>query len=283
MEPLVSTAWLASNLEDPLLRVLECTVVLSRGPGGRGYVAESGRGGWEAGHIPGSDFIDVVSDLSDPDATVLFTKPTLEQLATSMEAVGVGEGTHVVLYDRDESEWSTRVWWLLRAAGFDDAAVLDGGWRTWTLEGRPVSVERPSVRPPARFVVRPRPAVLVSKEEVLAALDDGATCIVNALSAKQHRGEDVGYARRGHIPGALNIPARELRDPETDRYVGRDTLRARFRSLFDTPRVITYCGGGIAATTDAFLLTLLGHPNVAVYDGSMLEWADDPSLPLEVE
>lgn len=283
MEPLVSTAWLASNLEDPGLRVLECTVVLGRGPGGRGYVAESGRAEWEAGHIPGSDFVDVVDDLSDPAGSVLFTKPTAEQLASAMEAVGVGEGTRVVLYDRDGSEWATRVWWLLRAAGFDDAAVLDGGWRTWTLEGRPVSVERPPARSPARFVVRPRPTALVSKDEVLAALDDQATGIVNALGAKQHRGDDVGYARCGHIPGAINVPARELRDPETDRYLPGDYVRARFRPLLEKPRVITYCGGGIAATTDAFLLTMVGHPNVAVYDGSMLEWAADPSLPLLIE
>jgi thiosulfate/3-mercaptopyruvate sulfurtransferase len=121
---------------------------------------------------------------------------------------------------------------------------------------------------------------MAAKEDVLAAIDDGATCIVNALSAAQHRGEVDTYARRGHIPGALNVPAGELVDPVTGRYLPPDELRERFADVLAKPRVVTYCGGGIAATSDAFALTLLGHRDVAVYDGSLTEWAADPALPL---
>jgi thiosulfate/3-mercaptopyruvate sulfurtransferase len=121
---------------------------------------------------------------------------------------------------------------------------------------------------------------MVSKQDVLAAMDDGATCIVNALSAAQHRGEVSTYARRGHIPGALNVPAAELVDADTGRYLPLDELRERFADVLRRPRVVTYCGGGIAATSDAFALTLLGHEDVAVYDGSLTEWAADPALPL---
>ena len=110
---------------------------------------------------------------------------------------------------------------------------------------------------------------------------DGATCIINALSPEQHRGEDAAYGRRGHIPGAANVYAVDMVDPDTHRYHPLDELRTRFQTALERDRAITYCGGGIAATSDAFVLTLLGHPNVAVYDGSLSEWTQDPDAPLE--
>jgi thiosulfate/3-mercaptopyruvate sulfurtransferase len=186
------------------------------------------------------------------------------------------------VYDRTGGLWATRVWWLLRAFGFDEAGVLDGGWRAWTEEGHPVSGEPAPDWPAASFVARPRPELFVSKDEVLTALGDEASCIVNALDRDQHRGDESGYPRRGHIPGALNVPSQELLDPTTGRYLRREELAARFADVLARPRAITYCGGGIAATNDAFVLTLLGHRDVAVYDGSLVEWASDPSLPLEL-
>lgn len=279
MEPLVPAAWLAEHLADPDLRVLECTVHLRRRDEG-GFFLESGRADWETGHIPGSVFADLIVDLSEPAAPYPCTAPDGKRFAAAMEALGVGEGTRVVVYDRTNSAWATRVWWLLRTFGFDDAAVLDGGWRAWTADGLPVSAEVTDL-PPAHFVAQPRP-LFASKDDVVAVLGDGATCIVNALGPEQHRGDDVGYARPGHIPGALNVPAAELVDPETNRYLPLPELAERFAGVLSKPRVITYCGGGIAATSDAFALTLLGHQDVAVYDGSMSEWTADPALPLEL-
>lgn len=280
MDQLVSTDWLARELGSPDLRVLECTVYLRRGP--EGFFLESGHDDWQAAHVPSSVFADVPGALSDPDSPLPCMAPSAERFTASMEALGVAEGTRVVLYDRVDTDWATRVWWLLRAFGFDDAAVLDGGWRAWVGEGRPVSGEPAPVWAPAPFEPRPRPELFASKEDVLAALGDGATCIVNALGPEQHRGDDVGYPRPGHIPGARNVPAQELRHPDTGRYLSREQLAQRFASLLGQPRVITYCGGGIAATNDAFVLTLLGHENVAVYDGSLVEWAPDHTLPLEL-
>ena len=117
----------------------------------------------------------------------------------------------------------------------------------------------------------------------MAAIGDSSSCILNSLSAAQHQGEDLSYGRPGHIPSALNVPAMELVDPVSQRYRDLDTLRARFADVLPRERVIAYCGGGIAATSDAFVLTaLLGHSDVAVYDGSMSEWVQDPNAPLEV-
>jgi thiosulfate/3-mercaptopyruvate sulfurtransferase len=167
--------------------------------------------------------------------------------------------------------------------GFDDAAVLNGGWKKWTFEGRPTSTE-PCAYPPARFVARPRPALFVGKGAVLAGLGQRATCILNALSEEQHRGTDgVTYGRPGRIAGSANIAARSLVDPKTHAYLPARVLRERFAAAgaLEAERVITYCGGGIAASSDAFVLTLLGHDGVAVYDASLSEWAADPSLPME--
>ena len=283
METLVSTDWLAEHLDDDDLRVLDCTVILEAAEGG-GFRAVSGRSRWAEGHIPGSGFADLIVDLSDPSSPLRFTLPTAERFAAGMGRLGVGVGTRVVLYDRRLNMWAARLWWMLRAFGFDDAAVLDGGWRAWTAEGRPASTEPVTARP-AVFHAKPRPGLFVDRDEVLASLDDGATCLLNALSAAQHRGEESAYARPGHLPGSRNVPAADLVDPDTHRYLPTEALRAHFAPVLDDPsvgRIVTYCGGGIAASSDAFALWRLGRQDIAVYDASLQEWSADPALPLVV-
>jgi thiosulfate/3-mercaptopyruvate sulfurtransferase len=281
MQQLVSTDWLAEQLGDGDLRVLDCTVFLRREAGA--FRVEGGREEFAQGHIPGSAYADLPGELSDRDSALRFMMPPPEQFAEAMSSLGVGEGTRVVTYDRAGGMWASRVWWMLRAFGFDDAAVLDGGWKKWTAEGRAVSADAPSY-PAARFVARPRPELIAGREEVLAAVGDGATCILNALSEEQHRGEGpAGYGRAGRITSSVNVPAASIVDAETNAFLPLDELRERFEAVGATgsERVITYCGGGIAASSDAFVLTLLGVDNVAVYDGSLSEWAADPALPME--
>ncbi|MFN4088454.1 MAG: sulfurtransferase [Alphaproteobacteria bacterium] len=282
-ELLVETEQLAAMLGDPAVRVLDCTVFLRPLPDWSEYRAESGRAQYEAGHIPGAVFADLIGDLSDPDSALRFTAPTPERLAEAMGRLGVGEGTRAVLYSTDSPQWATRLWWMLRANGFDAAAVLNGGFAKWRREGRPVSTE-PAAYPPGRFVPRPRPGLFVGRSEVAAAIGDPGTCIVNALSAEQHRGEGgITYGRAGRIPNSVNVPARSLFDAETGTFLPAERLRAAFAGAGAGPdrRVVTYCGGGIAATGDAFALALLGQDDVAVYDASMQEWARDPSAPME--
>jgi thiosulfate/3-mercaptopyruvate sulfurtransferase len=171
----------------------------------------------------------------------------------------------------------------LRAFGFENAAVLNGGWKKWTLEGCPVAPDA-GARPPRRFVTKPRPELIADKQAVLAGVGNRATCLVNALTEEQHRGTGgVTYGRPGRIAGSANVAARDLVDPATHAYLPAETLRERFKAAgaMDAGRVITYCGGGIAASSDAFVLTLLGKDDVAVYDASLSEWAADPSLPME--
>ncbi len=188
----------------------------------------------------------------------------------------------MVLYASTTPMWATRVWWMLRAAGFDDVSVLDGGFGKWKAEGRAVSSE-PCRYPPARFRARPRAERWADRDEVLASIGCGSVCTINALSHSVHSGEsETSYGRKGHIEGSLNVPYASLVNRDGT-YRTPAELRASFDAVgaFAKPRVIFYCGGGISATLDAFALELLGHPDVAVYDGSLSEWARDPSLPMK--
>lgn len=283
---LATTGWLAENLGRPDLRVLECTVFLRPREDGRpGYAVVPGRDEWAAGHVPGSVFADLHNDLSDRQSPLRFMMPPPAQFAEAMGRYGVGDDSEVVLYDRAGNMWAARIWWMLRAMGFDNARVLDGGWAKWTAEGRPVSADADS---PARasFTPRLRPGLMATKQDVLAAMEAGQACIVNALNGAQHRGEVAPYGRPGHIKGSINVPAMGaggIVDPETQLYYPNEEIRRRFQEAGAKPgeRMITYCGGGIAASSAAFAATMVGFEDVAVYDASLSEWAADPSLPME--
>jgi thiosulfate/3-mercaptopyruvate sulfurtransferase len=281
---LVETEWLAEHLGDPDVRVLECTVYLHPDPSAaNGFRVESGRAKWAEGHIPGAGFIDLPEELSDRSSKLRFMMPPAAQFADAMGRAGVGDGVRVILYDRNVNMWAARIWWMLRAFGFDNAAVLNGGWKKWTSEGRPVSID-PGVRMAQTFVAKPRPELIADKQAVLAGVGARGTCLLNALTEEQHRGTGgASYGRAGRIKGSTNVAARDLVDPKTHAYLPAETLRERFKAAgaLDAGRVITYCGGGIAASSDAFVLTLLGKDDVALYDASLSEWASDPSLPME--
>jgi thiosulfate/3-mercaptopyruvate sulfurtransferase len=280
-EYLVDTEWLQHHLHDPDVVVLDCTTHLVPDPVVTYHVVP-GRADFEKGHIPGAQFVDLQADLSDPDHEFRFMLPASDAFAAAMSRLGVGDGTRVVLYSTANIWWATRVWWLLRVFGHDNAAVLDGGFQTWMREARPVEEGSGTARPSAWFSARPPLKLMADRTDVLASLGDGGVCILNALQAAQHEGTGGNsYGRSGHIAGSVNLPAAHLLDPETNRFLPAEVLRERFDKVgaMDRP-VITYCGGGIAASADALALVMLGHKNVRLYDASLTEWAKDPSLPM---
>ncbi|MFE9020839.1 DHA2 family efflux MFS transporter permease subunit [Streptomyces sp. NPDC007808] len=278
---LVGTEWLAENLGRPGIVVVDCTVNLRPLPEG-GVDLGPGRDGYLEGHIPGAVFADLLVELADPTAPKPFALPPADVLAAAVERLGISDGDTVILYDRAHTAFATRLWWMLRWLGHDNAAVLDGGWRKWIAEGRPVSQEVPRVSR-GSFTPRPRPGLFVTREQVQKAIDVPGICLVNALSPEQHAGHiPVAHGRTGHIPSSVNVPAAALLDPDTGCFLPPRQLAARFEAVGATRarQVVAYCAAGVDATIDAFALEVLGVRDVALYDDGLVEWSGDPALPL---
>jgi thiosulfate/3-mercaptopyruvate sulfurtransferase len=281
--PLVTTDWLAANLRAADLRIVDCSVVMRTADDGS-YAFVPGAEQYERGHIPGGVFVDVLTSLSAKDHPLPMMMPPPDEFAATMAGLGVSDESRVVLYDRSNHAWAARVWWMLRYCGFDGAAVLDGGWNKWTAEGNTISTQKTD-HPPGKLTVRIRPKLFATKRDVVESIRAPGICIINALSPELHSGAVQRYARAGRIAGSENVHCESLIDPRTHAYIDADALRERFESTdaLSAERVITYCGAGIAASSDALALTLLGHRDVAVYDGSLSEWTSDPDLPMETD
>ncbi|MGB7182367.1 MAG: sulfurtransferase [Burkholderiaceae bacterium] len=281
-QAIVSAHWLADHLDDAGLRIFDCTVYLRADTLESAYRVVSGREDYNSGHIPGAAFLDLQDDLSDSSASLRFTMPPPDELMAMFASHGVGDGSRIVLYSRDNIQWATRVWWMLRAIGFDNAAILDGGWEYWTQLGLPVSTD-PSRYPATSLSTKPRAGLFVGKQAVQAASADADSVVINALSAELHAGHSPRYGRPGRIPGSVNVPANSLRDDATRQLLPANETADAFERVGASAdkKVLIYCGGGIAATLDAFVLYQLGYPDIAVYDNSLNEWARDESLPME--
>jgi thiosulfate/3-mercaptopyruvate sulfurtransferase len=285
-QALIGTEQLAAVLTEPNLRIYDCTTYLEPPPPGSDepYVAVPGRHSFEAAHIPGADFLDLQGEFSDPTTKLRFMMPAPAQLAASFGRHGLGDGARVVLYSIGTPMWATRFWWMLTSLGFENVAVLDGGLDKWKLEGRPLETGPAKGYKPATFTAKPKPGFFVDKHETLAATSEQGTVVVNALGPQFHRGlEPSRYGRPGRVPGSCNVSAATLLDPQTKAFVPLAEAEAKFRAqgITKDKRVVAYCGGGISATVDLFLLHQLGYDNLTLYDGSMGEWATDTSLPIE--
>ncbi len=269
MNHLIEADELKRRIADAKLRIYDTAVFLT--PAKTGYRAESGLAGYLEGHIPGAAFIDLIRAWSDSTTGIGFSLPSTDALATAVGARGIDDTREVVLYSSGHMMWATRAWWMLRWLGLDNVRVLNGGLAKWkTASGALVAGEQTytqgSVNP------RPRSEWFVNLEGMQQALD-GGICTVNALSRNLYTGEgDFNYGRAGHIPGSMHLHYEDLLDNGAFKPVDQLKQALTSSGLLAKPRVIAYCGGGISATIDAFACVLAGHPNVAVYDGSMSEW-----------
>ncbi|VIO81468.1 sulfurtransferase [Bradyrhizobium ivorense] len=283
---LITTAELADILTRPELRLFDCTTYLEPVPPGSSvpYIAVSGRQTFEAGHIPGANFLDLQGEFSDPNTELRFMMPDTARLEAAFGRHGISANSRAVLYSIGTPMWATRFWWMLRSLGFEGAAVLDGGIDKWTAEGRDIETGLAGGYPPATFTARPREGLFVNKHDVLAATAEGNTVIVNALGPQFHKGlEPSRYGRPGRVPGSVSVPAATMIDPKSKAFVPLADAEATFaaQGIDRSKRVVAYCGGGISATIDLFQLHRLGYDNLTLYDGSMGEWAKDASLPIE--
>jgi thiosulfate/3-mercaptopyruvate sulfurtransferase len=245
--------------------------------------AETGLGAFETAHIPGAGFADLIKDLSDTSNKLRFTLPNAEAFAAALGRMGVGNDTHLVLY-ADVAHWATRLWWMLRHYGFDNAAVLDGGLHAWKADGRPVESGPPKPVAAKSLTLTEDRGLFCDLAAVRDAMGAEDILTVNALTEEQHAGGGTNYGRPGRIPGSVCVAARGLTDPaNAHRFRPLGELRQQFEAAgaLSTPQVITYCGGGIAASGDSFILHLLGQDNVRIYDASLQEWAKS-DLPMDV-
>lgn len=278
--PLVSTQWLADHLGAEKLVVLDATVHVLAAPL-HGYI-----GGHEefilGGHIPCAQFADLLESFSDPHGRFPFTKPGREQFEAAAGALGIDNDTTVIVYDSAVGQWASRIWWLFRTWGYDRVAVLDGGLTKWRAEERETEIGHHEPTP-ANFTAKERPELWVDKayvEGVTAGIVQAA--LVCGIPPRDFSGEKSSRARAGHIPGSISVPAGRLVDRGTNALLPHDDLREKFEPVLDNEQIVAYCGGGIAAAADALALTILGHRNVVLYDGSLNEWVADPDAELAV-
>lgn len=280
---LVSTSWLHDNLNNPKLRILDCSTYLVRDPETT-YREITGEADWWNEHIPGSRFINVPEVLSDKSSGLRLTMPAPAIFAKRMAAYGVNNDSIVVLYSAGQIMWATRVWWMLYSIGFKNAVVLDGGFKKWKADGFPVS-DSPCTYLPGNLINQKENDVFSDKHEVLKAIRTGDAYIVNALPADQHKGNtDINHGRLGRIASSINLNAFDLINAQNGTFKSTAEIEALSRSIGidKEKRIICYCGGGISATGISFGLKMAGYNNVSVYDGSMNEWAKDPNLPMEI-
>jgi thiosulfate/3-mercaptopyruvate sulfurtransferase len=263
---------------DQRLRIFDTTVYLHPEP--PRYRIESGEANYLKGHIPTAGLLDLTRGMSDASAPLPFTLPSPEQLQREFRKYGIADDSLVVLYSTTHIMWATRVWWMLHWAGHKNVTLLDGGYTQWIAEGRPID-DHPTPYPTSNMTVRPRQGLWATREEVEAAMRDERVCTINALSPDVYAGTAAtNYGRPGHIPGSKNVYFSSVLNGQS--FKSADELDAVFGQVGtrNAKRIVTYCGGGISATVDAFALKLIGYDNVAVYDGSMAEWARDDKLPL---
>lgn len=275
---LVDTAWVAAHLDDPQVRIVD----------GSWHLPPTGRDGHEEyrqTHIPGAVYFDIDA-ISDPDNSLPHMMPSAEAFAAAVGDLGISNDDRVVVYDSEGLFSAPRVWWMFRAFGHDNVAVMTGGFRAWQSEGRPVTDEVPSP-PTATFEARLNQGMVRSIAQMRANMDSGAELVLDARAANRFAGTEPEIrpgVRSGHIPGSGNLPYSEIVDAEAGAFVSGDDLRNAFDAQGATgiQTVTTTCGSGITACILGLGMHLIGRDDWAVYDGSWTEWGGSDDTPVEV-
>ncbi len=249
------------------------------------YVPDAGRDAREdyrAGHIPGARFVDL-NDISDPDSPYVNMLPSAEIFARVAGSLGIGAQTEVIVYDAGYV--SARLWWMFRTFGHDRVKILNGGWRKWLAEGRPVETGDFAAATPRDFPARLIEGRVASIGDVRQVVDHGGAAIVDARTAARFDGhEGSGYpgVASGYMPGAINTPWALFYEPApSHRFVSAERASQIFaeHGVDLSGKVITTCGSGVTASILGFMLEAIGHSDWRLYDGSWHEWGQQPDTP----
>ena len=274
MDSLVSTQWLVERLGEADLIVLDASRHLPTAE--RDAKAE-----FTSAHIPGARFFDLTA-LVDDTSEVPQALPRPEQLAMELARCGAGPQSRIVFYDDSAVKPAARAWFLCRAHGLANVAILDGGLGKWKADGLPLES---GVAAPlrAQSFSLPAPSRVRFKADMLANLDSCSEQVLDARDKGRFSGttvDDVHGQPTGHIPGSCNLPFGQL-FREDGTFKPADELRAAFIDAGIDPSqpVVTTCGSGVTACILLFALHLAGYDDTALYDGSWLDWGSDPRTP----
>ena len=283
-EAIVECNWLKDQIGSRSVRIYDCTTYLhyTDDHPSKPYDVSSGLTEYQMSHIPQSAYLDLQNDLSEKNSDYSFTLPKLTDLAIFFKQHGIGDPYHIVLYSRNGLQWATRVWWMIHVLGYQNVSILNGGFTEWLRLGLPTE-EETTYFPSAEFKVEEKPGIFVGKASVLESIYDRSSKLINALTEDIHLGDNSRYGRPGRIPNSQNVPFHQLVDSNFGKLIMPNEALQVFKNknIFHQNKIINYCGGGIAATLDAFVLYQLGFPHIFIYDNSMSEWAMDPTLPME--
>ena len=275
-EPIVETSWLAEHLSAPDLAVLDASWHLPA-------MNRDGRREFLAEHIPSAQFFDI-DELSDETSDLPHMLPSTVKFASRMKEMGIGDGVRVVIYDSTGIYSAARAWWSLRAMGHNDVAVLNGGLPKWKDEGRPIEDGPARKRARMHFTPRFNAALVADLYDMKGYVRAGNSQIIDARPAARFRGEEAEPRpglRRGHMPGARNLPYTELINPNGT-LKSASEIREAFAQAGVEPQgaMVTTCGSGVTASILALALAAIGQPDVGVYDGSWAEWGQNNGLPV---
>lgn len=235
-------------------------------------------------HIPGAIFFDI-DEIADTKSDLPHMLPPPEKFSSRMRAMGVGDGSRIVIYDSHGLFSAARVWWTFRVMGVEDVSVLNGGLPKWKQEGRPLESGPPRSRTARHFTARRNADLVRDASDIKRVLKSNAAEIVDARSAERFSGkmpEPRPGLRSGHIPGARNLPYGKLLNADGTLKAAPEIERIFAAAGVDLSKpVVASCGSGITASVLALGLAQIGHRKTAVYDGSWSEWGADQSLPIE--